>query len=69
MLCEIYLRNRSPSHALNDKTPYECGMAAFLQSNILDFLVPPVIPWSPKNKERSWVQGVESVFSWGTQAP
>ena len=44
MLCEIYLRNRSPSHALNDKTPYECGMAAFLQSNILDFLVPPVIP-------------------------
>ena len=40
VLCVVYLRNRSPTHALNNKTPYEM----FLRSDISGCLAPLVMP-------------------------
>ena len=42
--CAAYLRNRSPSNALDNKTPHEIGLAISLQLGISEFLVPPAMP-------------------------
>ena len=31
VLCDVYVKNRCPSNAIRNKTPYECGMGTFLQ--------------------------------------
>ena len=41
--CAAYLRNRNPSNAL-DRLHMKCGLVISLQSGILEFLVPPVMP-------------------------
>ena len=41
--CAAYLRNRSPSNALDNKTPHEMWFG-HLPSGISEFLVPHVMP-------------------------
>ena len=44
ILCEVYLRSISPSHALNNKTPYEMWHGFISLERHLMVLVPFVMP-------------------------
>ena len=50
VLCVVYLRNKIPSHAPNNKTPYETWHGCIPSVRHLRVLVPPIIPWIPKEK-------------------
>lgn len=61
----MYLKNRCPSNALENKTPYEMWYGRLPSLNHLGFLVPLAMLWYQRNKEASWEHEVGSAFSWG----
>ena len=59
----VYVRNRSPTTALNGITPYECLMTypIYACSNVLRTCI------FLRTRERNWTQNLENQFSWGIQ--
>jgi len=51
ILHAIYEKNRCPSHALKNKTPYEMWYGFIPSVRNHKVLVPPIMPWFLRNKE------------------
>jgi hypothetical protein len=69
VLCAVYVKNRCPSHALKNKTPYEMWYGHIPSVRHLRVFGSTCYALIPKDKEASLMQGVRSASSWGTQIP
>ena len=65
--CVAYLRNRSPSNALDNKTPHEMWFGHLPSVRHLRVFGSTCYALIPKGKETSLVLEAESAFSWGTK--
>ena len=69
ILCVVYLRNRSPTHVINNKTPYEMWHGHVPLVKHLRVFGSTYYALIPREKRTSWVQGFGSVFSLGNKIP
>ena len=65
--CAAYLRNRSPSNALDNKTPNEMWFGHLPSIRHLRFFGSTCYALIPKRKETSLVLEAENAFSLGTK--